>query len=375
MTAIEIVLWSAAALVAYAYFGYPVLLLSWLPWRRRIVRRPGTTPAVSIVITVHNGAGVMAAKIANTLALRYPADRMEILVASDGSTDETNAVVRGLSDDRVRLVELPNRLGKEGAQREAIARARGDILLFTDAGVQAASDAVENMVASFSDSSVGCVSGVDRVLDASGRAQGEGAFVRYETRLKLLESEIGSTVGNSGWLFAVRRELCDEWPSDMASDFTMALRAVRRGLRCIVDPRVVAVATASASERREFDRKVRTIARGMVVLGAHRDLLNPLRYGRFAVQLLSHKLLRWCLPFLLATLLVASAALAIGSIPYRALLAVQVAFYASGVVWPGARLPRFFVISSAATLVAWWKVVCGERFVTWDPTPRTLGIE
>ncbi len=368
----ELVFWGAAGVVFYAYVGYPVLLLLASRWSSRPVRAASITPRVSVIVSVHNGEAFIRDKIADCLALDYPPDRVEILVASDGSTDATNDLVRQAPDPRVHLVALEQRRGKEAAQREAIARAGGEVLVFTDVTVRIAPSALRGMVACFADPTVGCVSGVDRILNEAGKAVGEGAFVRYETLLKRMESRTGSTVGNSGWFFAVRRSLCDEWPEEMASDFTMLLRAVRRGQRGVVDPHAIGSAVATQSGAREFQRKVRTMVRGMVVLAAHRDLLNPLRYGFFSVQLVSHKLLRWGLPFVFLLALGSNATLALGSGFYRVALLMQVVFYGLGAFVPGARIPRFVVVSSVAGLVAWWKFLAGERFVVWDPTPRTL---
>ena len=369
----QLVFWGATGLVVYCYFGYPMLILLRARWRANVVSRASVTPPVSLIVTVHNGQALIQDKLANCLALDYPSDRLEILVASDGSTDSTNERVRQVADPRVRLVELERRRGKEVAQREAISRAAGEILVFTDAGVRIPPPALRAMVENFADPAVGCVSGVDRLLDSTGEVVGESAFVRYETWVKCLESRAGSTVGNSGWFFAVRRGPCDLWPEDMASDFTMLLRTVRGGLRGVVDPRAIGCAVATRSGAREFHRKVRTIARGMVVLAAHREMLNPLRYGFFSLQLLSHKLLRWLLPFALLLMLASNVVLAMDSGFYRWVLLAQVAFYGTGALVRGARIPRFFVMSNAATLVAWWKFLTGERFVVWDPTPRTLG--
>jgi cellulose synthase/poly-beta-1,6-N-acetylglucosamine synthase-like glycosyltransferase len=367
----EIVFWGAVALLVWGYAGYPLMLAALGAWRGRPVAAAPITPRVSLIVSVHNGERLIERKLDNCVALDYPADRLEILVASDGSTDATNALVRRATDPRVRLVAVERHLGKEAAQRAAIAAATGEILVFTDVGVLLAPDALRTLVANFADPTVGCVSGVDRLLDAAGAAVGEGAFVRYETLLKRLESRVGSIVGNSGWFFALRRPLCDAWPESMASDFTMLLRTVRRGFRGVAEPDAPAYAVATTSAQREFARKVRTIVRGMIVLAAHRDMLNPWRHGLFAVQLASHKMSRWLLPYLLLAIAGSSVALAVDSTFYRLALVAQGLFYGAGALVPSARIPRFFVGASLAALVAWWKFLAGERFVVWEPTPRT----
>ncbi len=366
----EILFWTALALVLYGYVGYPLALGVLACWRGRPPRAHPITPPVTMIVTVHNGETAIQAKLANCLTLDYPPERLEILVASDGSTDRTNDLVARYHDPRVRLIALEQRRGKEAAQREAIARATGEILVFTDAGVRLPTDALRALIANFADPTIGCASGVDHVVNAGDAALAEGAFVRYETLVKRLESRIGSTVGNSGWFFAVRRSLSHLWPHDMASDFTILLRVVREGMRGVVEPRATAYAQATSSSKREFQRKVRTMVRGMVVLASHKEMLNPFRHGVFTLELLSHKLFRWCLPLLLILMLLTSAVLAPRSAFYAAALLAQVAFYALGGLAPRARIPYYLVSGSVAAVVAWWKFLAGERFVVWDPTPR-----
>ncbi|MGH7645528.1 MAG: glycosyltransferase, partial [Gemmatimonadales bacterium] len=334
----EVVFWSAVAVFLWGYLGYPALLALLGGWRGRPVAAAPITPRVSLIVSVHNGELLIEGKLENCLVLNYPTDRLEILVASDGSTDRTNDLVRRVRDPRIRLVAVDRHLGKEAAQRAAIIAASGEILVFTDVGVRLPEAGLRTLVSNFADPAVGCVSGVDRLLDAAGATVGEGAFVRYETLLKRLESRVGSIVGNSGWLFALRRPLCEGWPESMASDFTMLLRTVRKGFRGVAEPGAPAYAVATPLARREFARKVRTIVRGMVVLSAHPEMLNPLRHGLFAVQLASHKVLRWLLPYLLLAILGASAVLATDSTFYQLVLVAQAIFYTAGALVPAARI-------------------------------------
>jgi cellulose synthase/poly-beta-1,6-N-acetylglucosamine synthase-like glycosyltransferase len=374
---VRVLFWVALGLVAYTYAGYPLVL--WLLGRRRSrdVAGTGLAPAVSIVIAARNEADKIRRKIEHTLALDYPADRLEILVASDASDDGTDAIVEEYAERRVRLVRAPQRNGKEHAQSLAIAVASGDIIVFTDAATLLEPQALRSLVRSFDDRTVGAVSTEDCLVDAAGKPTGEGLYVRYEMWVRRLESRFHSLVGLSGSCFAIRRALCQPWPTHLASDFRAALQTARAGYRSITDiaarGRFVAVSSAQA----EMRRKIRTFLRGITVLMANLDLLNPLRHGRFAFQLASHKLLRFLAPLLLLLALMASALA--GDPLLRLAFALQVAFYALGYVsgivprlqrLPFVRVMHFFTMVQCAMLVAWVKYAMGQQQVTWEPSRR-----
>jgi cellulose synthase/poly-beta-1,6-N-acetylglucosamine synthase-like glycosyltransferase len=274
----------------------------------------------------------------------------------------------------VRLVRNEEHLGKEAAQAAAIERATGEILLFTDVTATLEPDSLRNIVRPFADSTVGCVSNED-VVESEG---GEGAYVRFEMALRRWESEVTSLVGLSGSLFAVRRELCTPWPHDLASDFRTALAAGRRGFRAVSEPSARAHFRASDDSAAEWQRKVRTVRRGIAVLMAYRDLLHP-RFGRTAVSLWGHKLARFTSPFALVALLVASLVAAPTNGWAIALLVAQGVLYGVGCLALVARslqalfLPRlasFFLLVNASMLVAWVYHFSGRKVVTWQPTQR-----
>lgn len=386
MTALWIVIAFSLLWAAFPYTGYPLLL--WLLARLapRAIRSADVFPPISVVIAVHNGEASLRRKLAATLALRYPADpgpepgpiherpRVEVIVASDGSTDASDEIARSFADRGVVLVRTGQRVGKEAAQAAAIARAGGDILIFTDVTAELSPDALRQIVRPFADPTVGCVSSEDRV-DSSG---GEGAYVRFEMALRRLESQATSLVGLSGSFFAVRRQLCEGWATDLASDFRSALETARRGLRAVCEATATARFTASDDPAAEWSRKVRTVRRGIAVLGAYRDLLHP-RYGRVAFSLWGHKVARFTSPFALICALGASA-LAAPQDPLAAvLLGAQVAAYAIGAtalfVRPVAsfmlpRLAGFFLLVNVSMLVAWAYHLSGRRAVVWQPTRR-----
>jgi cellulose synthase/poly-beta-1,6-N-acetylglucosamine synthase-like glycosyltransferase len=370
-------LWAGIALglawLAFAYLGYPALL--WLLARLapRPVAAADAFPPLSVIIAVHNGEGALARKLEQTLALHYPGV-VEILVTSDGSTDATEAIAASYTERGVRLVRSPVRGGKESAQARAISEAKGEILVFTDVTAEVEPEALRWIARPFADATVGCVSSEDRVALEGG----EGAYVRYEMALRRLESEAATIVGCSGSFFAVRRELASPWPSDLASDFRSALEAARRGLRAVSEPRARASFRTVADPRAEWQRKVRTVRRGIAVLMAYRSLLHP-RHGRAALALWGHKVARFTSPFALLLVFASSALAANASSAAAALLTAQAALYGLGGLALAfepvrrsflARLAGFFMLVNASMLVAWARHLSGQRAVTWEPTRR-----
>ncbi len=357
--------------VVFAYAGYPLLL--GLRRRRPAPQTEDFAPSISIVITVHNAATALPAALDRMLAQAYAGPR-EILVASDASTDGTDEVALGYADRGVQLVRSEPRQGKESAQRAAIERAQGEILVFCDVGSELGEGALEALVRPFADAGVGSVSSEDHVESS----EGEGLYVRYEMWLRRLENEITGLIGLSGSCFAARRSLCTPWPGELASDFRTALETARRGLRAVSAPTARVRIRTAADPRGEWARKVRTVRRGLAVLSAYGDLLVP---GRSPVTLAlwGHKVARFTSPFALLGLLVATAWLARTSPLAGGLLALQVMGYAGaavGLIWSSAcrwvlvRLLAFFVLVNASMLVAWGYHLSGRRAVTWTPTAR-----
>ena len=368
-----LIFWSAAALAIYAWAGYPLLLMALAPITNRAVRKGRVTTPVTFIITAYNEELRLRDKIENTLAQDYPASSLEIIVASDCSTDRTDEIARGY--ERVRLVRASERRGKEAAQQRALEAATGEVIVFSDVATALAPGAVSAIVANFADPTVGCVSSVDRLVDAHGRVSGEGAYVRYEMWLRRLETRVDSLVGLSGSFFAVRREVCRLWSADRQSDFSTALHAVALGYRAVLDSESVGHYCPIADDRGEGGRKTRTVVRGLAVLARNVHMLNPFRYGLFAWQLASHKLCRWLVPMAMIAAAAANLLLLSESPIYVATFALQAAFYGAAAlgIWTGApalRIPAFLVLSHAAILVAWYRFVCGERMTSWTPSRR-----
>ena len=370
----EITFWSSVALVLYTHLGYPLALMALSLIRNRPVEKGSVTPRVSFIIAAHNEGSRIRGKVENTLGQNYPAASLEIIVASDCSTDRTDEIVRSYSD-RVRLVRAPERRGKEAAQQLAVEAASGEILVFSDVATALAADGVSSIVRNFADPTVGCVSSVDRFIDPDGRITGEGAYVRYEMFLRTVETRVNSLVGLSGSFFAARREVCRKWAADRQSDFSTLLNAVDMGLRGVLDPDSAGYYRNIVDDRREFQRKVRTVVRGISVLAANVRMLNSVRYGLFSWQLLSHKVCRWLVPFAMIVACLSNALLVSRSPVYRATFVLQLGFYAAalGGVWTGfrvLRIPSFLLMVNLAILTAWFRYARGERITSWSPSER-----
>lgn len=371
--------WGALFFVWYAYMGYPLALRLMLLLRNRPVRKESITPQVTFIIAAFNEEKRIQDKLQNTLQLDYPKGQLQILVASDCSSDRTDAIVQGYAAQGVQLARAPERKGKEYAQMHALTVATGDIVVFSDVATILHPDAVRTIVKNFADPSVGCVSSVDKFIDPDGTISGEGAYVKYEMLLRSLESRVNTLVGLSGSFFAAKREVCAQWAPHLQSDFNTVLNAVRFGLRGVSDPDSIGYYRNIADERREYERKVRTVLRGISVFMHSVPLINPLRYGLFAWQLISHKLCRWLVPFALIAMLASNAVLALELQGYLLLFGVQMLFYVVagvGILMKGkcdlglAKVPSFFVMVNLSILTAWYRYVSGDRIVSWKPSER-----
>jgi cellulose synthase/poly-beta-1,6-N-acetylglucosamine synthase-like glycosyltransferase len=375
----EVLFLTSVFLVLFAYFGYPLTLVLVGRFRGRDVNRAGVFPPVTFIVTVHNEERRIRDKLENTLGLDYPRGSLEILVASDGSSDRTNEIVRGYADRGVQLLDIADRGGKENAQKEAVKKATGEVLVFSDVATMLQEDGLQQLVTSFADPTVGCVSSEDRLVGKEGKPCGEGLYVRYEMWLRRLESRAGSLVGLSGSLFAARRAVCADFSGEMQSDFRTVLNSMKMGLRGVSDPRAVGLYQDTASQKREWDRKIRTVLRGLTVFFRHLELLNIFRYGLFSYQLFCHKLLRWLVPLLLFMAFASNLVLYSRSVIYQITLYLQIVFYvlaAMGLTREElqnnklVRIPSYFLSVNLAILFAWWRYLKGQRIVTWTPTAR-----
>ena len=384
--AAEVIFWASAAALLYAYAGYPLLVWAVARLRPRPVRRASFEPAVTVLITAYNEERDLAAKLENTLRLDYPAGKLEVLVASDCSNDRTDEIVRSFAGRGVRLHRQAERLGKTAAQNAAVELARGEVILFSDATTLYERDVLRAVVPNFADASVGCVAGHLVYVDPARTGTGAGArsYWGYETFLRRQESLACSLIGAPGALYAVRRTAYVPLYHEACSDFIIATKMVEQGLRAVYEPRAVCTEETNRRPGREMSMRVRVIAQTLTDLWRHRAMMNPARSGFYAVELVSHKVMRYLVPLFLVCVLAASAALAPASRFYAALLAGQVVFYAAALAgWlllrVGVRalplaLPAYFVLANLACVLAFYKFARGERFARWDTAREAEGV-
>jgi glycosyltransferase involved in cell wall biosynthesis len=378
----KVLFWTGATTIAATYAGIPVLLLA----RGRLVRRPvrsaDITPRVSVVIAAHDEAAAIGAKVGNLLALDYPADRLQVLIASDGSTDATVAIARAAGGDRVDVLDLP-RVGKAAALNTAIERATGEIVVFSDANSMFEPAALRALVRPFADAEVGGVAGDQRYDADDGRgdgaiAHGERGYWDLDRLLKVAESESGSVISATGAIYALRRELVPTIIDGVTDDFYASTAAIVAGRRLVFAEDAASWEPVAASGGDEYGRKVRVMTRGLRGVVARRELLDPRRTGFYAVQLLWHKVLRRVMVVPLIAVAVSSPILATRSRLLALATAAQVAFY--GLAAAGFALrerpegrskllsyPAYFCLVNLAALQALLNVVRGHQIARREP--------
>lgn len=376
------IFWACVGVIGVSYVGFPVLLLARGALRPRPLRLgPIDTEArVSVIIAAHDEAASIGARLDNLVAAeRSPAD-LEVIVASDGSTDATAAIVATYADRGVRLLDLP-RVGKAEALNAAVAASHGDILVFTDANSRFAPDAIAALIAPFADPEVGGVAGDQRYTAASredGLAQGERGYWDLDRALKVAESRAGNVVSATGAIYAIRRELFRPVISGVTDDFITSVAVVAQGRRLVFAEDAVAFEPPARSGGDEFGRKVRIMTRGLRGTMAMRGLMDPRRYGFYAAQLAWHKVIRRLVVIPLIGLLASSLVL-LGRGPLYSLAALaQLAGYGLGLAGLLSRgrpigrskflaFPAFFVLVNGAALKAVIDIARGRRIDRWDP--------
>lgn len=380
---VQAAFWLSAAVVVYSYLGYPLLI--WWLTRHRQAADHGTAPdeslpTASLLIAAHNESEVIEARIRNALALDYPADKLEIVVASDGSTDGTNEIVRRFLGSRVRLLEFAPRRGKASVLNGALHHLRGELVMFSDANTLWDNAAARGLARWFSDPAVGVVCGRLNLVDAASGNNVDSLYWRYETFLKRCEARLGVLLGANGAIYALRRGLFEPIPNDtIIDDFVIPLSAyLRSGCRMIYDPSATATEETPAHLGCEFRRRTRIGAGGFQSIARLRSLTNW-RHGWLAFAFVSHKLCRWLAPFALLTCLAANVAL-VETPCFGKLLAIQAAFYSLAAVGgfvhgrhPVCRVVRattLFAGVNLALLVGCWRWLSGHQRGIWHRTAR-----
>jgi cellulose synthase/poly-beta-1,6-N-acetylglucosamine synthase-like glycosyltransferase len=370
--------WFFAAVIIYVYFGYPLLLKfrifgSPTPWRRGYAK-----PLITVIVAAHNEECVIESKIKNLLSSDYPRERVEVLIGSDGSSDNTEGIVRKFAGDGVGLISFPQHQGKSATQNGLVAKASGSILVFSDADCTLSVDALSCLVENFADEQVGLVSGVPRYQNdrETSVAENESIYLRYETWLRTQESNCGLLAMASGSLFAMRRCLWKPLDPNVGDDFALPLQVALMRMRTVLDSRAVVFTRLTQNQPDSMFRlKIRIVNKDLRALLANGRILNPFRYGEIAASLWSHKLLRWFVPYFLMALFTSN--IFLYHVPfYRAVFLAQLVFYGTGLIGFALRdnrlafplfIPMSFCLVNLASLVGTAKCLFGRTSGKWKP--------
>jgi glycosyltransferase involved in cell wall biosynthesis len=384
---IEIVFWLAVGTVAYTWIGYPLLITLLARGRPAEPSPHRRLPRLSVIVAAYNEAACIAAKIRSTLRQRYPWDRLELIVVSDGSTDATDAIVAHYPDPRVRLIRQETRSGKSLALNRAVATAVGDVLVFTDANALFAPEALARLAAQFADRTVGLVSGQGLYTAGAGpdaRAASNG-YVRYEELVKSGEAALGFLAGADGAVYALRRGLYTDLDGAQVNDLLHPIQTALAGARCRFDAGAYTVEPPSRGGAQEFRRHVRIIAQGIHIARAWVPRLIAAGCWRAAWMLVSHRVLRWATAPCLALALVANVGLLDAGPAYEATLLAQIGFYLLALAGYGAEragrsigklaLPYYFCVVSAAGVMGIVRFLTSGAESVWAPTGQTPATE
>ncbi len=375
--------WISAWALFYVYLGYPLFVYAVSRLRPKKIKRAACEPSVTVLITAYNEENDLRAKLENTLQIEYPADKLEILVASDGSTDATDAIVREFAPRGVKLFRQEGRVGKTVTQNHAVEICGGEIILFSDATTEYQPNVLREMMPNFADHSVGCVAGKLIYVDESKSNVGKGArsYWNYETFIKESESRACSLIGASGCLYAVRKSAYQPMYAAACSDFLICTVVYRQGLRSVYEPNAICYEATNQQANKEMAMRIRVISQTFTDLWTNRAAMNPFRYGFYAVELISHKAMRYAVPLFLLTLLPAAAVLSFGSTIFLLICAAQAAFYLAALIgWLVEKIgiksivltiPLYFVLANLASVRGFIKFLNGEHFAAWEPIRDT----
>ena len=366
-------------IMLYIYFGYPFLLQIISVFVQKPIRKNEILPNVSIITAAYNEERTIEKYILNKFNLDYPPEKSEIILVSDGSTDQTDQIIQNYDHERVKYLRNEPRQGKTAALNMAVPTAKGEIIIFADANSMYHQDAVKRIVENFADPQVGYVSGRMVYVNEAGDMLGDGCtrYMRYENNLRNLETMVGSIVGVDGGIDAVRKELYDEMDPEMLPDLFLPLSVIEKGYRVVFEDDAFLYETALDNTGDEFRMRVRVILRAWHALWRKRKILNPFKYGLYSLQLFTHKVIRYMAWLIQLAILVLNILLAYTNIIFTFLLIGQLFFYYLG-FW-GHYLEKkgktFFVVSpiyyfnllNLSAMIAFFKFMVRKKQVIWTP--------
>ena len=378
--------WVSMFLIVYTYIGFPLfILLRGLLWGQPYRHeQTAVLPSVSIVISAYNEADAISEKLDNILSLDYPREKLEVVIASDGSTDGTDSIVARYKDRGVKLLTLPHN-GKSAALNAAVAVSTGEILVFSDANSIYKSNAIQELVRPFADPKVGGVAGnqiYKTEVSGDSSSAGERAYWSFDRAMKLSQSRSGNTLAATGAIYAIRTELFHSIPDGVSDDFVTSTGVIVQGFRLVFAPDAIAYEPVSATNQVEFGRKIRVIIRSWLAFAFRQELLNPFRYKFYAIQLFSHKILRYLVVFPLLILFLVSPFLWNVGLIYKIATIGQLVFYIcalSGLLLNKTgygqkkllTIPFYFCMVNTASLAAVIRVLSGSQIKHWEPQRRS----
>ena len=368
--------WLCLLLPFYAWAGYPATLALLSLFVRKPHYPTADPQSVSVIIAAHNESLHIEHKIRTLLAQDYPAINLQIILASDGSTDDTVAKAQAIEDERIKVMDLP-RVGKAGALNAAVEQACNDILVFTDADNQWSSDTLGKLLAPLADPQVGACGG-HMVIPNPGHALslGDSIYRHYEAWLRQAENRTGCMVSADGALLALRRELFQTVPADVNDDFFISTCAPVAGKRIVYVEDAQVLDQGVDEVGKQYRRRMRVTVGGLRSLSNRRELMNPLRHGFYAIALISHKLIRRLAPVLLVPLLISSLFLWQAGTFYSLSVIAQVVGYSVGILGlldQKGRLPKpfrlagFLLVTLAGMSMGLWQFLRGQHYSLWNP--------
>lgn len=370
--------WLSLFILAYTYVGFTLLLIAWAQLFPKPYVSRSTFPSISMIIAAYNEQDSIQKKLDNILSLDYPQDKLEVIIASDGSDDLTNTIVSEYTGDTVKLLALP-RGGKYVALNAAVEAATGDVLVFSDANSIYEKAALQQLTSPFADPKVGGVAGNQRYLKSNQSAgnAGEHSYWSFDRLLKKMESASGNVISATGAIYAIRRSLYQPVLGVVTDDFYISTNVIVEGYRLVFAADAVAYEPTANSQKNEYGRKVRIMTRGLNAVIQRRTLLNPFRYGFYSLQLFTHKILRRLLYLPLIVIFLTNILLVSRGWFYPLTMLAQLAFYGMALAgWVmeqrGQRIPRLLTIPTYICMVYWaaahatWNVLRGHRIVRWS---------
>jgi cellulose synthase/poly-beta-1,6-N-acetylglucosamine synthase-like glycosyltransferase len=379
MKMVSFLFFMSIAIILYVYFGFPLIAATLSVFFNRKIDKKPITPVVTVLIAAYNEREAVAATVRNKLEQDYPADRLDILVVSDGSTDGTDEVVSAFKDSRVRLLRQEPRAGKTSALNLAVPEVRGSIIVFSDANSIYEPDAIRQLVANFADTEVGYVTGKMIYTKPDGSTIGDGcsAYMKYENVLRKIETRLGSVVGVDGGIDGVRKQLYQPMDSDQLPDFVLPLKVVEQGYRVVYEPKAILRESALKEASDEYRMRVRVSLRAIWALFYMRRLLVLKSNMTFSWQLWSHKALRYSCFIFLITAFFSNLLLVNKNWIYLVAFFLQVCCYIGALLAQkfeqmGKRIAiltflQYFLLLNAAAAHAFIKFLVGKKQVLWTP--------